>query len=297
MTENQMPEQNEVTLDAVPDALAEVPAEKLAALKALVQQFSEGTGTTASGSEATDEAPVAKSDGKGTFTGADVDWSEYDLDYNLAHLYPRAQFVETPEGPKWAVTLDEFFTNELSLGGHGKRTQKGAALNAGEVLSDMVNSAEGWRIAAILPASIGRVGIVLQKKTTIVLPDPQPLQLGTEVAAPLDPELKDTEDAALGWMEKESLTPVPESGRVEEVTEPSLAERFVHQLNDPTRVPDLIKSALELNAGTVPAPVPAGQQPSARRGYQDTLVIAGADTAADAVEDALAGPDFERTVE
>jgi hypothetical protein len=297
MTENQMPEQNEVTLNAVPDALAEVPAEKLAALKALVQQFSEGAGTTASGSEATDETPVAKSDGKGTFTGADVDWSEYDLDYNLAHLYPRAKFVETPEGPKWAVTLDEFFTNELSLGSHGKRTQKGAALNAGEVLSDMVNSAEGWRIAAILPASIGRVGIVLQKKTTIVLPDPKQLQLGTEVAAPLDPELKDTEDAALGWMEKESLTPAPESGRVEEVTEPSLAERFVQQLNDPTRVPNLIKNALELNAGTVPAPVPAGQQPPARKVDEVALVIAAADNAADAVEEALDGPDFERTVE
>ncbi len=296
MTENQMPEQNEVALNAVPDALAEVPAEKLAALKALVQQFSEGAGTTASGSEATDETPVAKS---GTFTGADVDWSEYDLDYNLAHLYPRAQFVETPEGPKWAVTLDEFFTNELSLGSHGKRTQKGAALNAGEVLSDMVNSAEGWRIAAILPASIGRVGIVLQKKTTIVLPDPKQLQLGTEVAAPLDPELKDTEDAALGWMEKESLTPAPESDRVEEVTEPSLVERFVQQSNDPARVPNLIKNALELNAGTVPAPVPAGQQPPARLAgiNEDVLVIAAADNAADAVGEALDGPDFERTVE
>ena len=32
-------------------------------------------------------------------TGKDVDWSEYDVDFNLLHLYKKAVFRDTPQGP------------------------------------------------------------------------------------------------------------------------------------------------------------------------------------------------------
>jgi len=296
---NEPNETPEVTPE-VPAALRGVPAEKLKELEAIMQQFAQDKGVkTASGSEAVPEVQAAQRQDQrkeqepaGTFKGTDVDWSEYNLDYNLAHLYPKAQFVNTPEGPKWAVTLDEFFTSELSLGQHGMRTKKGQALNAGEVLSEMVNSAEGWRIAAILPASLGRVGIVLQKKTTIVLPDPQRLQQGVEVAPPLDPELKVTEDAALDWMEKEGLTTPMEKDRVEGTLEERAQAQFAATDAAPRH---LVKAALELNVGSMPAPVPAGQQPRPARvaSTGGEPVIAGADSAADAFEQAMQGPDFD----
>lgn len=196
----------------IPAALAMVDPEKLAAIREKLSKFKkkEESGTTISGSEAVEE-DRPKGD---VIDGKDVDWSEYELEFNMRHLYPKARFMNTPQGPKWVVMIDEFYSTEKEFKQHGQdcftpgsqETMK-EPRNAGEYLGDMLNSPEGWRLISMLPSSTGRIGLVLQRQAPMALPDPKEIKKTTEVDAPSDPELQRTEDAAMKFMEEEGLTP------------------------------------------------------------------------------------------
>lgn len=262
------------TADEFPEELRDVDPAKLEELRNLVTQFAEGRTRTESGSEAPD-APGVKEPGEDprsgkTVTGADVDWSEYDLEFNLRHLYPRATLRETPEGPRWVVMLDEFFTTARNWDSHGKRTRGNEPLNLGEYLGDMVNSPEAWRPITFLPDSYGRAGVLLHRQVPMVLPNPKPLEKTTEVEPPRDPELQEVEDAALDFMEAEGLTP-----------EPSVVE------NEGGANPLLVENALALNPPTEVDPGPIGS-----RSLTDEQMKANADALREQIAKAREGEDF-----
>lgn len=183
-------------VDSEKSTIPGLDEEKMAALREKLKQFQkkDEAGTTVSGSEAVrDENVGPVSDGK------DVDWAEYDLEYSVRHLYPQAMLREVNGEPKWVVTLDEFYSDEMALRSHGKRTEKGDPLNAGDFLNNMLNGPEGWKLISILPGSTGRCGLVLQRKVPYVLPDPRPLAKETVVEQLTDPELERVEKAALDY--------------------------------------------------------------------------------------------------
>jgi hypothetical protein len=191
----------------VPIELAEVDPAKLAALREKLKKYATTNKKTISGSEATDTATPADGTGE-VMQGKDVDWSEYDLEFSVRHLYPQAQYRLTPQGPRWVAMADEFTSCERSFGNQDQRLKDGSYLNVAQYLNDMLNGPEGWRLVSMLPAGSGRVGVMLQHSVPIVLPEPRPLKKATEVAPPTDPELQREEDAALAFAENEGLTPV-----------------------------------------------------------------------------------------
>jgi hypothetical protein len=92
-------------------------------------------------------------------------------------------------------------------------------------------------------------------------------------------------------MEKEGLTTAPEGEKVEGTIEERAQAQFAATDAAPRH---LVKAALELNVGSIPSPAPAGQQPRPTRvDSTGEKVIAGADSAADAFEQAMQGPDFD----
>jgi hypothetical protein len=247
MSENTMPEQEEVALNATPptdaeiegareassqQAAAEITAEEadldvaagtpsglqgvsqeqMALLREKLKRFGAKSGAkTISGSEAVEDAKPEEGTGSVT-TGKDVDWSEYDLDYSVKHLYPQASFRMTPQGPKWIAMLDEFLSTERDFRNYGKqvKTPNGEgteSVNLGEWLNDMLNSPGGWRVVSILPSGMGRAGVLLQRQSPIALPNPKPLKKATEVAIPREEELQRVQDAAQAFMETEGLAP------------------------------------------------------------------------------------------
>jgi hypothetical protein len=204
----------------VPASLAGVDAEKLAALKEKLKKF-----TARAEEQPVEAAPTEEETKAPVNEGKDVDWSEYDLDFNVRHLYPQAKFRMTPQGPKWVVLVDEFLSTTRNFGSHGKTVKalKGDGeepLNMGEYLGNLLNSPEGWRLVSVLPMSGGQAGIMLQRAVPVVLPDPVPLKKETEVEAPVDAELKTVEDAALDFM------------RTEGIDEPILMEEEVEGARD-----------------------------------------------------------------
>jgi len=146
-------------------------------------------------------------------SGADVDWSPYDLPTQYAHLYrrPSTTLLMTDEGPKWVAIVDDFFALRAPYAVIGLR------------IAQMVNGPEDWRLMSAVvpggqmsraqckafgfdPALAGGVGIVtLQRKVTVKLPTPNLLKTEQDdaVAPPTDSELKTAEDAALSWIDKE----------------------------------------------------------------------------------------------
>lgn len=217
-----LPEETQTPVAApeLPDALKNVDPGKLELLREKLAKFTSSNKTTISGSEAVADAPGSAA----VNMGKDVDWSEYNLEFNVRHLYPQATFRDTPEGPKWVAMVDEFYSLERSWMSHRKSSSDGNPMNLGEYLNDMLNSPEGWRIISILPGSTGRVGILLQRQVPVILPDPTPLKKETEVEAPTDVELQRTEDAALAFASEVGLTPaeaVSEDEGGEAVGEPT----------------------------------------------------------------------------
>lgn len=191
-------------------ALDGVDREKLNALREKIAKYltkpegeeqpGEGGGPSAEEAPAQEQAaPVAN--------GKDVDWSKYDLEFHLRHLYPQATVREVDGVPKWVVMIPEFFSTERDFRNHGKKTNDGEPLNLGEFLSDKLNSPEAWTPVSLLPTGMGRVGVLLSRQQPLVLPDPKPLKVTEETPAPTDAELQATEDAALKFMEGEGLTP------------------------------------------------------------------------------------------
>ncbi len=211
----------------VPSGLKNVDPAKLAELREKLAKFATGGKKTMSGSEAPADAPPEQA----VTTGKDVDWSEYDLDFSVRHLYKDATFRMTPQGPKWVALVDEFYSTTRDFRNHGKKVNSARSteqepVNLGEYLSDMLNSPEGWRVISVLPASMDRAGVLLQRSVPVVLPDPKPLEKKTEVEAPKDGELVQVEAAAKAFMESEGLTPPTEE------TQSSLEQQAI-ALNGP----------------------------------------------------------------
>jgi hypothetical protein len=252
--------------DEIPDALRNVDPEKLRALREKLAKFARPTGEkTISGSEAVPDSPEAQ----GVTTGKDVDWSEYDLDFSVKHLYKNAEFRMTAQGPKWIVLLDEFHSIERDFGNYRKKVKSSRRdgetepLNLGDYLNDMLNAPEGWRLVSVMPAGLGRAGVVLQRSVPYVLPDPRPIKKETEVEPPMDGELAQIEDAALEFMKGEDLAPEPQSS--------------------------LEQTALALNGPAVRDP---GTIDSTNRGGS----LVDAKVAGKQAETALQGEDFEKPV-
>jgi hypothetical protein len=159
--------------------------------------------------------------------GKDVDWSEYDLDFNLIHLYKKAVFRETPQGPKWVTIITDFRSTTKDFRNYGKRVnapgssdkQETEPMNLGEFLNDMVNGKQEWRLEAVMPAG-SQAGVLLSHQVPVYLPDPQQLKKAEDVPPPTDEELKRTEDAALAFVaeqggvqsEQEALDTAVETG-------------------------------------------------------------------------------------
>ncbi len=296
---------------SLPTALRDVNPERLAEIRAKLARFVESRGKTVSGSEAPDQAPVTPPATAGVegdkptgsvMTGEDVDWSEYDLDYNVRHLYPRAAFRQTGQGPKWVAMLDEFFTTEKDTRSHGKEVNAPGTVdgtekepqNLGEYLTQMVNGREGWRIAALLPGGTGRVSVVMQKQSPYVLPDPIPLKKDAEVAVPTEPELQQVEDSAIEFMREEGLAPLDNSVVVSE-TDNGLRPATDVELDE--TVPGAhatarfsgvaVTHALDLNAQTTEQAPNVPQPPSA-----DGIVAPGVEHIRKHLPGLLDGPDF-----
>jgi len=306
----------------VPAGLRDVDPAKLAEIREKLGRFLAKGGKTVSGSEDPDAPaaePTADNEGRPvgkTMTGADVDWSEYDLQYDVRHLYPRASFRETPQGPKWVAVLDEFYSTEKDARSHGKRVNMPGSVegmdkepqNLGEYLTEMTNGAEGWAIAAILPGSMGKALVVMRKQTAVVLPDPTPLKKTEEVEAPKDPELQNIEDAALAFAQDEGLTPPPmvednESGEAQLAGE-DLSGRFLSRAEVDVPVEEtgaivardsgtLVQQALAKAAPMTVDPIaPAGIQPDAFEDERGQKHAAGVVNIALGMRNILAGEDF-----
>jgi hypothetical protein len=140
-----------------------------------------------------------------------IDWSEFDLDPNLAHFYPMAKMQATPEGPRWVVLIDVF---EFDTAQYGK---------LGKLMTQRVNSVDQWSIATITTNGAGMGAVLYTRKVPLILPNPVMLKHEAELPpAPTDEELAAAEKAGLDWIAKEGQTTEEESDLV---IPPSLAER------------------------------------------------------------------------
>jgi len=140
---------------------------------------------------------------KKQLVGADVDWSDFDLDPNYAHLYPRSEFTVTGQGPKWVVVIDEFESFEKPYNGQGvdkKGTPKGLGAFVTSMLNMPPDSGCGpWKLAAFLPATMGNGAVIFQRKVPVILPDPKVLEKETKVEAPTENENAEVDAAAAAW--------------------------------------------------------------------------------------------------
>lgn len=197
----------------VPEVLKNMPVDKQERMKEKIAQFIQKNDKTVGEAPAA-PGPQPQAKEQDVLTGKDVKWEEFNLDFNVRHLYPQARFLNTPQGPKWVVMLDEYMSTERDFRAYGKEvnipeSEQKEPLNLGIWLTGMVNGPEQWHVAAVMPTTMGRVGVLLQRKVPHILPDPLPLETKTEVEAPTDPELAREEDAALDFMRNEGLTPEP----------------------------------------------------------------------------------------
>ena len=128
-------------------------------------------------------APSEKAD-----DGTTIDWSQFELEPSLEHLYHKSQPMELPDGTTGFVTpWAEFKTKSVPVS------------TAGEYITQMVNGSEQWQLSALLPNGSGLMVVVLQRMTRRLLPHPTMLVTETNVEIPKDEELQQTEDAALSW--------------------------------------------------------------------------------------------------
>jgi len=291
-------------------------------LKRKLAKLGKSDKTTTSGSEAPVDDAKPQPENARALTGRDVDWSEYNLDYNVAHLYKQAVYRDTPQGPKWVAMVTDFMSTQRDFRNHGKRvnapgsTDKSEteALNLGEYLNDMCNGREGWKIAAVMPAGM-QCGVLLERQVPIILPDPQPLKKSEEVEAPTDQALQATEDAALAFMagqkEVDSEVPVsdyPSAAPSEDIgLTPIVAGSVEHAaavetLDEsgavPARSGSVVAHALEVAAPmTTAAPTAGVVQPEAIHNpvIQAPVPAAGYGAAADVLR-ALSDPNFRASL-
>jgi hypothetical protein len=292
-------------------------------LKKKLAKLGKSDKTTTSGSEApVDDTPKPQPEAARALTGRDVDWSEYNLDFNVAHLYKRAVYRETPHGPKWVAMNTDFISTTRDFRNHGKRVNAPGStdktetefLNLGEYLNDMCNGRESWKIAAVMPAG-SQCGVLLERQMPIILPDPQPLKKSEEVEAPTDQALQATEDAALAFMagQKEidneapvsdysSAAPSEDIGLTPIVAGSVEHAAAVESLDEsgavPARSGSIVAHALEVAAPlTTAAPTAGMVQPEAVHNpvIQAPVPAAGYSAAADVLR-ALSDPNFRSSL-
>jgi len=163
----------------------------------------EVTAEAAEAALAEDEALAARGEqtaAPAPFDPAKEDWSQYDIDQNIAHLYPKSVLHRTEDSVQLLAPWVEL---QFKTGGYNAKHAKDIEI--------LVNGPEQWQIAAILPNGSGLLGFVLQRGVRKALPLPQKFVTETEVAAPTDPELDATEAAALAWAGQVE-TPAPSQG-------------------------------------------------------------------------------------
>jgi hypothetical protein len=226
--------------------------------------------------------------------GKDVDWSNFDLDANLAHLYPTAKMVETLEGPKWVAQIQafEFETGEYKLTKAAKAQGK---QSLGDTVRQRVNSPERWQIVSVYASGPGFGVVMFNRTVQIVLPDPRQLRQEAEMpVAPSDVELAEVEDAALGWIEGEGATVGEEATVIGDSTVEAAAARAT-AISAPSAVSI---GTIELNERTVRIPRNFGPNATDADGsVLDTTVQVPAVLALEAGQEAaeaLRGPDFVR---
>lgn len=138
--------------------------------------------------------------------GKDVDWSNYDLDKDIAHLYNTAVLQTIGDRREWVAQLEVF---DFSTAPYtpSKRTTK----TLGEEVTQRVNGPERWKIATVFSNQPGLGTVMFSRTVTVALPDPRPLITGGELEpVPSEDELSYAQDAANQWMKTEGITPPPE---------------------------------------------------------------------------------------
>ena len=271
---NPTPEETAASTEPeVPAALRDVDPEKLALLKQKLAAFIQKRGGAEGGPAEENAVPVAPQQ---VPQGRDVEWGDYDLDYNLRHLYPKSVLRDTPQGPKWVAVVDEFYSTTRSGKQHGTKVNaegpngmREEPLNLGDYLNDMTSGAEGWKIAALLPGSGSDVVVLLQRQLPIVLPDPRPLKTEDPQPEPTDDELAAAEAAALKYATDEGLAPDDDDTALvipEGWTRPSslaLGDAMTEAPVPPRIEPGTLERVnLELNATTTDE-APQAMQPDA----------------------------------
>jgi hypothetical protein len=121
-----------------------------------------------------------------------IDWSGFNLDPSIAHLYPHSKMQDTPEGPRFIAMIDVF---EFETAQYRK---------LGKITTQRVNGDERWRIATVYGNGSG-MGVVLFTRTIpMILPIPEKLKTEADLPTPpTDKELSEAEQKAINWIEKE----------------------------------------------------------------------------------------------
>lgn len=188
-----------------------------------------------------------------------IDWSEFDLDPNLAHFYPMAKMQATPEGPRWVVLIDVF---EFDTAQYGK---------LGKLMTQRVNSVDQWSIATITTNGAGMGAVLYTRKVPLILPNPVMLKHEAELPpAPTDEELAAAEKAGLDWIAKEGQTTEEESDLVvppsfiqrqaEQQTNPQVGSRAERCIKEPGPVSEAGADAAAALEGPDFGVVPGGKQ-------------------------------------
>lgn len=189
-------------------------ADQMQQLKAKLAKLNASEEKTTSGSESPEKTTGGQPGVDRPLTGSDVDWSEYRLDYNVAHLYPRAVYRNTPQGPAWVVQIVDFVSTAKDFRGTGKVNgpsgPKTEEQNLGRYLNDMVNGPEQWKISAVMPSG-AQCGILLERERLLVLPMPERLKKSEEVEVPTDPLLQAVDDAAASFVAEQMGDPVDDT--------------------------------------------------------------------------------------
>lgn len=252
-------------------------------------------------------------------TGKDVDWSDFDLDPNLAHLYPVAKFIPMLEGPKWVALLEviEFESAPYKV---SKAEQKQGKESLGDLTTKRVNGGERWRIATVFASGPGFGVVMFTRTVQIVLPDPRQLRSEAELpAVQTDAELQSVEDTALGWIEGQGQKQDEQADILTDLVNLTPAEIAAARPHADERLfkdgADYTREQAAANAEAIEAPspeqvagaglnppterVPLGWGPNATDGQGSVLPTTVQVPAVQALEagqaaaEAMMGPDFE----
>jgi hypothetical protein len=112
-----------------------------------------------------------------------------DLDPQIEHLYRRATYEMTADGPRFVVTLNEYSSVTKPYGKN----------SLGQFLSEEEAGPEGWQVWAILPNGSGMGAAILKRKVKIALPEPQPISAEPAVPSPDNSDLTGLEAKADTW--------------------------------------------------------------------------------------------------